>query len=328
MNHLMPAKGIMGMHCSANVGSAGDVAIFFGLSGTGKTTLSAEPHRGLIGDDEHGWCEDGVFNFEGGCYAKVIRLSAKDEPAIFATTQRFGTILENVPMDEERRKLDLNSERYTENTRASYNITEIPNAERSGRGTHPKNIIMLTCDAFGVLPPIARLSPTQAMYHFLSGYTARVAGTERGVTEPTAVFSACFGAPFMTRFPGVYAQLLGDRMREHAADCWLVNTGWSGGPYGVGHRMKIAWTRRLVEAALVGELRDAKWKKDARFGFDIPLQVNGVPDDILMPEKVWPNEAQYAHKADELARRFIENFRSFENFVDESILAAGPRSLG
>ena len=324
MNHLMPASGILGMHCSANIGINNDTTIFFGLSGTGKTTLSADPSRRLIGDDEHGWCDDGVFNFEGGCYAKVIKLNERDEPAIYSTTKSFGTILENVIIDPEKRTLDLDSDRLTENTRASYSISHIPNALLSGHGGHPKNIVMLTCDAFGVLPPIARLTTAQAMYHFLSGYTARVAGTERGITEPSAVFSACFGAPFMTRFPGVYARLLGERMRHNDANCWLVNTGWTKGPYGVGERMKIAWTRRLLEVALAGDLAKSEWVKDARFGFEIPMHVDGVPDDILNPANVWPSAHEYAKKADELAARFKDNFRQFENEVDEHTRTAGP----
>jgi phosphoenolpyruvate carboxykinase (ATP) len=325
MNHVLADKNILGMHCSANVGQDNDVAIFFGLSGTGKTTLSADPHRRLIGDDEHGWCDDGVFNFEGGCYAKVIRLSEKDEPEIFSTTRLFGTVLENVVIDLDRRSLDLDSDRYTENTRASYSISRISNADLSGHGGHPRNIVMLTCDAFGVLPPLARLSPAQAMYHFISGYTARVAGTERGVKEPSAVFSSCFGAPFMTRFAGVYAKLLGDRMAQHEADCWLVNTGWYKGPYGVGERMKIAWTRRLIDAALGGELKKASYVKDERFGFEVPTHVTGVPDEVLTPIHVWPDAALYEQKADELASLFIANFRAFEDDVEEIVRLAGPK---
>lgn len=328
MNHVLADKSILGMHCSANVGKDADVAIFFGLSGTGKTTLSADPHRQLIGDDEHGWCDDGVFNFEGGCYAKVIRLSAKDEPEIFQTTKSFGTILENVALDSSKRRLDLNSDRYTENTRASYGISKISNANLSGRGGHPKNIVMLTCDAFGVLPPLARLSPAQAMYHFISGYTARVAGTERGVTEPTAVFSSCFGAPFMTRFAGIYAKLLGERMAQHEADCWLVNTGWYKGPYGVGERMKISWTRRLIDAALGGELKKASYIKDARFGFEVPVHVDGVPSEVLSPVKVWQDSALYEKRADELASRFIANFKDFEKDVEEVVRLASPQLAG
>ncbi len=327
MNHVMADENILGMHCSANIGKDGDVAIFFGLSGTGKTTLSADPKRRLIGDDEHGWCDDGVFNFEGGCYAKVIRLSRKDEPEIFATTEQFGTILENVVFDEQSRKLDLNSDRLTENTRASYGINQISNAELAGRGGHPRNIVMLTCDAFGVLPPIAKLSRSQAMYHFMSGYTARVAGTERGVTEPTAVFSSCFGAPFMTRFAGVYAKLLGNCMDKHAADCWLVNTGWFKGPYGIGERIKISWTRRLIDAVLSGELKNAKFRKDERFGFEVPIMISEIPEDILYPNRTWSDSDLYEAKANELAQRFISNFETFTKDADPSVIEAGPRVI-
>lgn len=327
LNFVYPASGVLGMHCSASVGQAGDSAIYFGLSGTGKTTLSADPSRPLIGDDEHGWCNEGIFNFEGGCYAKVIRLSEKDEPEIFGMTQKFGTILENVVVDPKTRRLDLFDERLTENTRASYELGELGNIEPSGQGAHPKNIVMLTCDAYGVLPPIARLTKEQAMYHFLSGYTAKVAGTERGVTEPTAVFSACFGAPFMPRFPGDYAKLLGDKMSEHQANCWLLNTGWAEGPYGVGKRMKISWTRTLLNAALAGELDGAEYRTDERFGFEVPTAVPGVPDRILNPRGTWPDPIEYDRKADDLAKRFAENFKKFAASVDEDIIASAPKVL-
>ncbi len=324
LNYLLPAEGILGMHCSANMGQDGDVAIFFGLSGTGKTTLSADPNRFLIGDDEHGWCDDSVFNFEGGCYAKVIRLNAKDEPEIFATTKTFGTILENVLINSESRKLDLDDDRYTENTRASYSISEIPNAYLKGMGGHPKHIVMLTCDAFGVLPPLARLTPEQAMYHFLSGYTARVAGTERGVTEPTAVFSACFGAPFMARHPSVYAKLLGERIAKHDVKCWLVNTGWSGGPYGVGNRMKIKWTRTLLNAVLSGSLDHAQFTPHPLFKVGVPREVADVPSEILDPRRSWQDGAAYDKKAGQLVDLFHGNFQSYADQVSPEVLAAAP----
>ncbi|MEI6791127.1 MAG: phosphoenolpyruvate carboxykinase (ATP), partial [Myxococcaceae bacterium] len=313
LNYLLPAKGIMGMHCSANTAQNGDVAVFFGLSGTGKTTLSADPERSLIGDDEHGWDESGVFNFEGGCYAKVIKLSPKDEPEIFKTTQTFGTILENVVMNPETRELDLNDDKLTENTRASYDIRQISNAHLDGFGGHPKHIIMLTCDAFGVLPPIAKLTPEQAMYHFINGYTARVAGTERGVKEPSAVFSACFGAPFMARPPSVYAKLLGEKIAKHDVSCWLVNTGWSGGPYGVGSRMKISWTRALLHAALSGELQKSEFLTEAFFGLAIPANLEGVPSEILDPKRAWADPIAYDAKAKELLKLFKDNYEGNVN---------------
>lgn len=312
LNYLLPAKGILGMHCSANVGDANDVAIFFGLSGTGKTTLSADPSRSLIGDDEHGWCDDGVFNFEGGCYAKVIKLSPKEEPEIFQTTQTFGTVLENVVMDLQRRELDLNSDRLTENTRASYPISQISNAHLSGHDTHPQHVVMLTCDAFGVLPPLAKLSAEQAMYLFISGYTARVAGTERGVTEPTAVFSACFGAPFMPRHPKEYAKLLGERIAKHSVDCWLVNTGWISGPYGVGNRMKISWTRALLNAALSGALKETEFVSHPFFKIAMPSSVQGVPSEILDPKRSWKNPESYDEQARHLVKLFQDNMPDTE----------------
>ncbi len=324
LNYLLPAKNILGMHCAANIGKSGDVTIFFGLSGTGKTTLSADPSRQLIGDDEHGWNDEGVFNFEGGCYAKVIRLNAGDEPEIFKTTQIFGTILENVVMHPETRELDFMDDRYTENTRASYPISEISNAYLSGVGDHPKHIVMLTCDAFGVLPPLARLTPEQAMYHFISGYTAKVAGTERGVTEPTAVFSACFGAPFMPRHPQVYAKILGEKIAKHEVDCWLVNTGWSGGPYGVGSRMKISWTRALLSAALSGGLKNTKFTAHPYFKVGIPAEVLGVPSEILDPRRAWHDSAAYDEQAKLLVQLFQNNFTEYQAVVSADILSAQP----
>jgi phosphoenolpyruvate carboxykinase (ATP) len=287
LNYLLPQRGVMSMHCSANVGDADDVAIFFGLSGTGKTTLSADPERRLIGDDEHGWSQSGVFNFEGGCYAKVIKLSAEAEPDIYRTTRMFGTVLENVVYDPETRVLDLNDASKTENTRAAYPLESIPNIVPEGYAGHPKNIIMLTADAFGVLPPVSRLSPEQAMYHFLSGYTAKVAGTEKGVKEPEATFSTCFGAPFMVLHPGVYADLLGQKMAEHKANCWLVNTGWSGGPYGEGQRMKIGYTRAMIRAILNGTLAGIDTRPDPVFGLGIPVSCPDVPQEVLTPRNTW-----------------------------------------
>jgi len=325
LNYLLPQKGIMSMHCSANVGEKGDSAIFFGLSGTGKTTLSADPERGLIGDDEHGWSDDGVFNFEGGCYAKVIRLSAKAEPEIFATTKRFGTILENVIYDEETREIDLDDHKLTENTRASYPLEFIPNMIPEGRSGHPKNVIMLTCDAFGVLPPVTKLTPAQAMYHFLSGYTAKVAGTERGIKEPQATFSACFGAPFMALHPGVYAKLLGEKIAQHKVDCWLINTGWSGGPYGEGKRVSIADSRAIIKAALNGELAKVEYVKDPIFGLDVPATCPGVSSqDILNPRNTWKDKIAYDDKAKHLAALFHENFKEYADGVSEDIRKAGP----
>ncbi|MEJ2587923.1 MAG: phosphoenolpyruvate carboxykinase (ATP), partial [Deltaproteobacteria bacterium] len=297
---------------------------FFGLSGTGKTTLSADPSRRLVGDDEHGWSEEGIFNFEGGCYAKVINLSPESEPEIYECTRRFGTILENVSMNPAIRRIDLNDASLTENTRASYPLSHLPNIVRSGMAGHPRNVIMLTADAFGVLPPIARLTPDQAMYHFISGYTAKLAGTEKGVTEPSAVFSACFGAPFMIRHPSVYAQLLADKIHKHRAACWLMNTGWTGGPYGVGHRMKIDYTRALLNVALDGSLEEAEMRKDPIFGFQVPKEIRGIPTKVLNPRSTWPNAADYDEQAQRLAGLFQENFKQFENQVSDDVLAAGP----
>jgi phosphoenolpyruvate carboxykinase (ATP) len=313
------------MHCSANVGEKGDVAVFFGLSGTGKTTLSADPKRKLIGDDEHGWSKDGVFNFEGGCYAKVIKLSKESEPEIYETTRKFGTVLENVGYDSITRRLDLNDDSLTENTRAAYPLSHIPNALKESMGDHPKNIIMLTADAFGVLPPISKLTPEQAMYHFISGYTAKVAGTERGVTEPTATFSACFGAPFMVLHPSRYAELLAEKIREHKVNCWLVNTGWTGGPYGEGHRMPIKHTRALLNAALSGSLNNAEYQTDTLFGLQVPKSCEGVPDEELWPRNTWKDKNAYDEKARKLAGMFVENFKQFEKESSAEIKNAGPK---
>jgi len=324
LNYLLPERGVVPMHCSANVGADGRSALFFGLSGTGKTTLSADPERTLIGDDEHGWSESGVFNFEGGCYAKVVNLTPEAEPEIYGTTERFGTILENVVVAPHTRAVDFTDTRKTENTRASYPISYIPNASPTGRAGHPSTLIFLTADAFGVLPPIARLSPEAAMYHFLSGYTAKVAGTERGVTEPSATFSTCFGAPFMPRSPGVYATLLGDRLREHGAAVWLVNTGWSGGPYGVGSRMKLAYTRAMVRAALGGALADVPLVTHPVFNVGVPTRCLGVPEEILDPRATWRDKDAYDAQAHKLAAMFRENFRQYEG-VPDAVRGAGPR---
>jgi phosphoenolpyruvate carboxykinase (ATP) len=324
LNFLLPGDGVMPMHCSANVGAQGDSAVFFGLSGTGKTTLSADPSRTLVGDDEHGWGPDGIFNFEGGCYAKTIKLSAEAEPEIYSTTQRFGTVLENVVMDEASRSVDFDDGSKTENTRCAYPIDFISNASPTGRAPHPKNIIMLTADAFGVLPPIARLTPAQAMYHFLSGYTAKVAGTEKGVTEPQATFSTCFGAPFMPRHPSEYGNLLRELIARHDVDCWLVNTGWTGGAYGTGHRMPIRATRALLSAALDGSLRDAEYRTDANFGFAVPVAVPGVDSAILDPRSTWADQAAYDRQAARLVEMFVTNFAKFEEHVDGTVLAAAP----
>jgi phosphoenolpyruvate carboxykinase (ATP) len=326
MNYLMPDLGVLPMHSSANYGTdENDVAIFFGLSGTGKTTLSADPARTLIGDDEHGWSDHGVFNFEGGCYAKVIGLSSTGEPEIYDTTRRFGTVLENVMMDPTSRRLDLDSDALTENTRAAYPISHIPNASRTGMAGQPKVVVMLTADAFGVLPPIARLSPAQASYHFLSGYTAKVAGTERGVTEPVATFSACFGAPFMARRPSVYAAMLADRIARHGVSVYLINTGWTGGPYGVGHRMPLADTRAIVSAALDGKLVDVPTDVDQTFGVAVPRSCPGVSSELLDPRRAWPDTDAYEAQADRLAAMFIENFEHFEADASDDVVHAGPR---
>src|SRR5919202_291319 len=291
LNYVLPQRGVLSMHCSANVGDTEDVAIFFGLSGTGKTTLSADPERRLIGDDEHGWSDDGVFNFEGGCYAKVIKLSPEAEPDIYRTTRMFGTVMENVVFDPVTRVPDLDDASRTENTRAAYPLTSIPNIVPEGYAGHPSNIIMLTADAFGVLPPVARLSPQQAMYHFLSGYTAKVAGTERGIKEPEATFSTCFGAPFMVLHPGVYADLLGRKIQEHSAACWLVNTGWSGGAYGEGSRMSIRHTRAMIRAILNGSLAQVETRPDPVFGVNVPVSCPDVPSEVLTPRNTWPDKA-------------------------------------
>ncbi|MFC2094744.1 phosphoenolpyruvate carboxykinase [Bacteroidota bacterium] len=325
LNYLLPLKKVMSMHCSANVGMDGDAALFFGLSGTGKTTLSADQSRRLIGDDEHGWSEDGVFNFEGGCYAKVIRLSEEAEPDIYDCTRMFGTILENVQIDAQTRRLDLDDDTFTENTRAAYPLTHIPNIVPEGMAGHPQNIIMLTADAFGVLPPISKLTTEQAMYHFISGYTAKVAGTEKGVTEPKATFSSCFGAPFMVHHPSVYAELLGEKIKKHNAKCWLVNTGWSGGPYGVGSRMKIQYTRAMLNAALTGKLDDVDFVKDPFFNLNVPVSCEGVPAEVLNPRTTWEDKNAYDETAKKLANMFIENFKEYEEGTAEEIIAAGPK---
>ena len=326
LNYLLPLQGVLSMHCSANVGSAGDVALFFGLSGTGKTTLSSDPLRGLIGDDEHGWSDRGVFNFEGGCYAKTIKLSAEAEPQIYATTRRFGTVLENVVVDPETRALDLDDDRFTENTRAAYPIDFIENAVPSGLGGHPKNVVMLTADAFGVLPPIARLTPDAAMYHFLSGYTAKVAGTEKGVIGSKPVFSTCFGAPFLPLAPGYYARMLGEKIATHQSRVWLVNTGWTGGPYGTGSRMKIAYTRAMINAALSGALDGVGYQRDAVFNLDVPTSCPDVPSSVLNPRNTWPNPADYDVQAAKLAKMFVDNFKAFEGDVSAAVKAAGPNA--
>jgi phosphoenolpyruvate carboxykinase (ATP) len=325
MNYLLPKQGILSMHCSANIGAAGDTALFFGLSGTGKTTLSADPERGLIGDDEHGWSSDGVFNFEGGCYAKAINLSAETEPDIYQTTQMFGTVLENVVLTQPDRAVDFTDQSLTENTRASYPLHYIKNHVPSGRGGHPKNVVFLTADAFGVLPPIAKLTPEQAMYYFLSGYTAKVAGTERGVTEPQATFSACFGAVFLVWHPTKYAAMLGELLRTHGAQVWLVNTGWSGGAFGVGKRMKLAHTRAMVRAALAGSLDGVATTPDPVFGLGIPSAVEGVPSEVLDPRGTWGDGAAYDRQAHKLADMFRQNIRKFGDAVSADVLAAGPR---
>ncbi|HEX7122361.1 MAG TPA: phosphoenolpyruvate carboxykinase (ATP) [Gemmatimonadaceae bacterium] len=324
MNYLMPREGVLSMHCSANIGPNGDTALFFGLSGTGKTTLSADPERSLIGDDEHGWSEEGVFNFEGGCYAKVINLSPEQEPDIFATTEMFGTILENVVLDPDTRKVQFSDQTITENTRASYPLEYIRNHVPGGRGGHPRNVIFLSADAFGVLPPIAKLNREQAMYYFMSGYTAKVAGTERGVTEPQATFSACFGAVFLVWHPSRYAEMLGKLIDQHGSTVWLVNTGWSGGPYGVGSRMKLSYTRAMVRAALSGALRDVPCETDPIFGLAVPTSVPGVPSNVLNPRSTWSDPAAYDAQARKLAEMFRQNFAKLGE-VDAAIKAAGPR---
>ncbi|MEM6890159.1 MAG: phosphoenolpyruvate carboxykinase [Pseudomonadota bacterium] len=324
LNYLLPEKGVMPMHCSANhaTGNPVDAAVFFGLSGTGKTTLSADPGRTLIGDDEHGWSNRGTFNFEGGCYAKTINLSADAEPEIYATTEKFGTVIENMVFDAETKELDFDDDSLTANMRCAYPLHYISNASASAVGGHPKNIVMLTCDAFGVLPPIARLTPAQAMYHFLSGFTSKVAGTERGVTEPEPTFSTCFGAPFMPRRPEVYGNLLREKIAQHGATCWLVNTGWTGGAYGSGNRMPIKATRGLLTAALDGSLADAEFRKDPNFGFAVPVDVKGVPNILLDPRRTWDDAAAYDAQAAKLVKMFSDNFEQYLPFIDEDVRAA------
>jgi phosphoenolpyruvate carboxykinase (ATP) len=324
MNYVLPVRGVLSMHCSANIGQAGDTALFFGLSGTGKTTLSADPNRILIGDDEHGWSDKGVFNFEGGCYAKVIRLSAKAEPDIWSASHRFGTVLENVVMDPETRQLDLNSDALTENTRSAYPIEFISNASLTGTGGHPKNIMMLTADAFGVMPPIARLTPEQAMYYFLSGYTAKLAGTERGVTEPEPNFSTCFASPFLLLPPMTYARLLGEKISKHGSYVWLVNTGWTGGAYGKGRRMSIQHTRAMVTAALNSSLAQVETRPDPTFGIHVPTSCPGVPSEVLWPRNTWDNKDAYDEAARNLAGRFRDNFQKFAGQVTQDVREAGP----
>jgi phosphoenolpyruvate carboxykinase (ATP) len=325
MNYYLPKQDVLSMHCSANYGATrDDVALFFGLSGTGKTTLSADPNRTLIGDDEHGWSEQGVFNVEGGCYAKVIRLSPEGEPEIYGTTRSFGTVLENVVCDPDTRRLDLDSDALTENTRSSYPLTQLHNVDLGGQAGHPRNVVFLTCDAYGVLPPISRLTEEQAMYHFLSGYTAKVAGTERGVTEPKVTFSTCFGSPFLPLHPGVYAKMLGQKLAAHGVRVWLLNTGWTGGPYGVGQRMKLGFTRRMVTAALTGELDHVETWTDPIFGLAVPAHIEGVPERVLHPRETWANAADYDAQAGKLADMFADNFKKYESEVGEAVKAAGP----
>ncbi len=325
MNYLMPDEAVLPLHSAANVGKGGDTVVFFGLSGTGKTTLSADPERSLIGDDEHGWAPDGVFNFEGGCYAKTIRLSPMYEPDIFQTTRRFGTILENVDLDPRTRELDLDSDRFTENTRGAYPLNFIGNADPTGIAGHPTNVVLLTADAFGVLPPISRLTSDQAQYHFISGYTAKLAGTEVGVKEPQATFSACFGAPFMPRHPGEYAAMLADRLHRHGVRAWLVNTGWTGGPYGTGERMHIDHTRSMVRAALSGALDDVPFETDPIFGLEVPTSCPDIPSGVLRPRATWADPDAYDRQAAALATMFVENFRAYEDGVPDAVRAAGPR---
>ncbi|MBI4702569.1 MAG: phosphoenolpyruvate carboxykinase (ATP) [Deltaproteobacteria bacterium] len=326
MNYLLPLRGVLSMHCSANVGHGGDAALFFGLSGTGKTTLSADPRRGLIGDDEHGWSDEGIFNIENGCYAKVIQLSATAEPEIYACTRRWGTILENVVYDPVTRNIDLDDDRMTENTRASYPLSFIGNSLPEKRAGHPKNIIFLTCDATGVMPPIARLTPEQAMYHFISGYTSKVAGTEVGLgREPELTFSVCFGAPFMVHRPSVYADLLKAKMLRHGARAWLLNTGWVGGKYGVGKRISIRHTRRMLNAALDGELEAVPYARDPVFGFMTPRHCPDVPDAVLDPGSAWPSRERYESAYRQLAARFIDNFRKYADVVSREVREAGPQ---
>lgn len=323
LNYLLPQQNVMPMHCSANMDESGESAVYFGLSGTGKTTLSSDSDRILIGDDEHGWSDDGIFNFEGGCYAKTIDLSEKHEPLIYATTKMPGTILENVMLDRDRRP-DFHDSTLTQNTRCAYPINYIPNASTTGIGNHPSNIFFLTCDAFGVLPPISRLTPEQAMYHFISGYTAKVAGTERGVTEPEATFSACFGAPFMLLHPGVYAELLAEKIRKHRVRVWLVNTGWTRGPYGTGNRIKLPNTRKMLSNALAGKLDKVRYAKGKFFGLEFPVEMEGVPPEILDPRKSWADREAYDEKAKMLTGMFADNFEQFREKAGEEVAAAGP----
>lgn len=326
MNYLLPKRGTLSMHCSANYGKdRSDSALFFGLSGTGKTTLSADPNRTLIGDDEHGWSDNGIFNFEGGCYAKVIRLNPETEPEIYQTTRRFGTVLENVMIDQQTHRLDLDDDTFTENTRSAYPLTHLENVDLDGMAGHPKNVVFLTADAFGVLPPISKLTPEQAMYHFISGYTAKVAGTERGVTEPQATFSACFGAPFLPLHPTVYAELLRERLNKHGSQVWLINTGWTGGPFGVGSRMSLPYTRAIVTAVLEGKLDNVETVEDPIFGLHVPSQVPGVPSEILIPRNTWSDQAAYDDKAKDLAQRFKKNFETFADQASPEVIAAGPK---
>jgi phosphoenolpyruvate carboxykinase (ATP) len=325
LNYLLPQTGVLSMHCSANSSPSGDVALFFGLSGTGKTTLSTDPTRTLIGDDEHGWSDHGVFNFEGGCYAKVIGLSREAEPEIYETTRRYGTVLENVGYDSATGRVDLDDSSLTENTRAAYPVSHIPHATRTGVGGHPTQIIMLTADAFGVLPPIARLTANQAVYHFVSGYTAKVAGTEKGVTEPQATFSTCFGAPFMALSPAVYARLLGEKIARHKVKVWLINTGWSGGPYGVGRRIAIPHTRAMVHAALTGALDQVPTVADANFGIEVPGSCPDVPTEVLDPRRTWADKAAYDEQARKLAGMFTENYKNFADEMPADLRDAGPR---
>ncbi|WP_270726093.1 phosphoenolpyruvate carboxykinase [Shimia sp. Alg240-R146] len=324
LNYILPEKGIMPMHCSANhaKGNPVDSAVFFGLSGTGKTTLSADPNRTLIGDDEHGWSDRGTFNFEGGCYAKTIGLNPEAEPEIYATTQMFGTVIENMVYDEDTKELDFEDSSLTENMRCAYPLESIPNASDNGLGGHPKNVIMLTCDAFGVLPPVARLTPAQAEYHFLSGFTAKMAGTERGVTEPSPAFSTCFGAPFMPRRPEAYGALLRQKIAEHGTTCWLVNTGWTGGAYGTGSRMPIKATRALLTAALDGSLNHVEFRKDANFGFEVPVSVPGVDDSLLDPRSTWADKDAYDAQAAKLVGMFADNFEQYLPYIDADVKAA------
>jgi len=326
LNYVLPLRGVLSMHCSANVGRSGDVALFFGLSGTGKTTLSADPERPLIGDDEHGWSDGGVFNFEGGCYAKVIRLNPDHEPEIHRTTRTFGTVLENVVYDEETRRLNLDSDAITENTRAAYPITHLPGIVAEGVAGHPKNVVFLTADAFGVLPPVARLTTHQAQYYFLSGYTAKVAGTERGVKEPQATFSACFGEPFLPLPPHVYADMLGEKIERHRPNVWLLNTGWTGGPHGTGHRIPIPHTRAMVRAILGGALDRAAFAPDPVFGLEVPAAVPDVPADVLSPRETWKDRSAYGAQAAKLAGMFRENFARYAAQVSDAVKAAGPRA--